>query len=159
MLPDIYADILPGHSLGGVMVRTPVIELQDMIMDQVRASPDAYSLEGVFEARYRLADGAIEIAADVRNGKVFKICANAGYQGTLLGTLRVGMTVRDAMLAEPRLYYSEPEEMLLIEGIDGVSLDVQEIDPIPDEVPSMPIWSICVHIPELLSRSAQAGQF
>jgi hypothetical protein len=156
---DVRADIIPGQSIGGVSLRTPLLEFHDDLMDYSvrRLDSPFYELVSIYEARYKVADGAIMICADVRNGKIFKVCALEGYRGKLSGRLGVGMRVSDAMAREPRLYYNESEEVLLIDGVDGVSLDVPVVDPFPEEVPGMCISAISVEIPELLTLAVQRG--
>ncbi len=71
--------ILPNRGLGGVNLRTPIAQLQDMITAAYVAhvpKNDWYGCAYPFETRYRL--GAVGIAVDVRNGKVFKLSALEG---------------------------------------------------------------------------------
>ena len=107
---------------------------------------DWYKLVNRFEARYRV--GPIEVCADVRNGKVFKIIAYEGYNGKLFNTVFIGMNVGEAMALEPRLYYDEVEEGLYVRGYAGVTADVPEVDLLPEEVPSCQITAISIYAEE-----------
>lgn len=116
-----------------------------------------YEFVSLYEARYDL--GPVAIGADVRNGKVFKLIAQEGYAGKLFGTIEVGMNVGEAMSLEPRLFYDEVEEGLYVRGCAGVTLDVPEIDPPPEEVPSYPISAISVYAKEAVSPEGQRGNW
>lgn len=89
----------------------------------------------------------------------FKLIAQEGYAGKLFGTIEVGMNVGEAMSLEPRLFYDEVEEGLYVRGCAGVTLDVPEIDPPPEEVPSYPISAISVYAKEAVSPEGQRGNW
>lgn len=144
---NFEANIIPNDSLGGVKLRTPIKELQQLIIDFNTTKLGSFYLAGYFEARYRF--GEIEICADVRNGKIFKIIAYSGYKGTLFNSIHVGMTVEQAILIEPKIYYSEAEELLLCKDVSGISLDVPEIDPPIELLPRLTIESISVFAYEI----------
>ena len=150
---QVNAPILPNEGLGGLKLRIPVTEIQDRLLAAFIASlpkNDWHALAGLFEARYRL--GPVEIAIDVRNGKIFRLSAYEGYRGRLFGKISVGMKVSDAIALDPRLYYDEAEELLLVRGCVGVSLDVPEVDPDPAAVPAYPIVAISVYAEEVSLR-------
>ena len=65
---------------------------------------------------------AVEIAVDLRDGHVFALRALAGYSGDLFGSIRVGMSGREAQQAEPRLRYAEQQGGLVIDGVLGLLL-------------------------------------
>jgi hypothetical protein len=152
---QLDAPIVPDQGLGGVLLRTRVREIQDILVFPGKNAK--FRLVSLFEARYSLADGAIEIAVDVRNSKIFKLMARSGYQGLLFDKIRVGLTVREAMALVPALYYDETEEMILCKGYPGVSLDVLEVDPSPERVPDMTIDSINVFASEIAALDGQEG--
>lgn len=157
---DLDAPIIANHGLGGVVVRRPILDYQELIGSYQAAQlqkPVWYSLAYPFEARYVF--GAIEIAVDVRNGKVFKVTAHAGYRGLLLGKLAVGMPIPEAMRRENRLYLDEAEGLLLIRGVEGVAIDVSFDDPLPSEIMDESIWAITVNAQEALSADGQAGRW
>jgi hypothetical protein len=156
---QLDAPIVPDRGLGGLWLRTPLGELQDLFLRLALANEIRFELAGLFEARYQLANGAVEVAVDVRNGKVFRLSASTGYQGLLFSRIAVGMTVREALTHQPDLYYDEAEEMLLYKGSDGVSLDVPAIDPSPEEVPEMTIRAINVFASEIGTREGQEGKW
>lgn len=148
---DLDAPIVPGEGLGGLRVRIPIAHLHEILTDRLIAAGgnrDWLSMTHLAEATYQL--GPIAVAVDVRSGKVFKLTALSGYRGRLFGHLAVDMPVARAMELEPRLYYDEAEEMLLVKGCDGVSLDVPALDPDPRDVPAYRISAISVVAPEAL---------
>src|SRR5689334_12872051 len=85
------ADIVPNQGLGGLRLRVSLAEIQELVPTWEPPGERSYELVRPFEARYKLANGVIEIGVDVRNGKIFKLIANRGYDGILFGKIRVGM--------------------------------------------------------------------
>lgn len=149
--------IIPGDRLGGFVLRTRVAEIQTLIYRihwiQQRESK-WYDLAKPFDARYRI--GPVELCVDIRNGKIFQLNAFEGYIGTLFGSISVGMLVSEAMALERRLYYDEVEERLQVQEVSGVSLEVPEVDPDPQLVPSLPIRAISVFAEEAFNAPAAA---
>jgi hypothetical protein len=157
---DLDAPIVPGDGLGGLHVRVPLAQVQSLFVEHLLATNgrlDWLSMTHLAEATYRL--GPVQIAVDVRNGKIFKLTALSGYRGQLFEKLAVDMSVARAMELEPRLYYDESEEMLLIKGCHGVSLDVPAVDPDPREVPTYRISAISVIAPEALTVEGLEGRW
>jgi hypothetical protein len=142
---DIEAPIIPKQSLGGFKLRTHIEELEDIIFGLGVWKEGSCKLMPPFEARYTFGKGEVEIAVDVRNGKIFRISAHTGYKGKLFNQIGIGMPVREVFELEPKLYYDEPEEMILHHDILGISLDIFDIDPPPALVPNMNIDAISVY--------------
>lgn len=153
------APIVPNEVLGGLMLRTKVADIQDLLLGLELYQSGSFSLVGPFEARYKLGAGEIEVGVDVRNGKVFKLIAGPGYRGTLLGSVSVGMPVGEAMEHEPCLRYDEAEEAVLYQGCPGVMLDVPEIDPLPSAVPALPTSAISAYAIEAFRGAGQHGDW
>jgi len=118
---------------------------------------DWYRLDTLYEARCDI--GPVLVGVDVRNGKVFKLVAQEGYAGKLFDTIKVGMNVGEAMSLEQRLFYDDIEEGLYVRGCAGVTLDVPEIDPPPEEVPNYPISAISVYAEEAVAPEGQKGNW
>lgn len=137
-----------------------MIDLEDIIMSLVLRGtctfgfPDAYA---PFIARYTFYGGALHMDVDIRNGKILRLIAGAGYSGRLFDTIEVGMLVRDAMAQEPRLYYDEARAVILCNSCAGVTLDIPAYDPPPELVPDMLISAISVHIAEVETADANRG--
>jgi len=158
--PD--APIEPDAGLGGLTLRTPISGIGDIALALLERYDGEWArvceVYPLWEARYLL--GPIAVCADIRSGRIFKLIADTGYTGALFGALRVGMPVREALRLEPRLYYDEDEELLLVRDCPGVALDVRF-----DMAPSAFIWdadsserwadgviaAIAVFAPEMLS--------
>lgn len=144
-----HAPITPNVGLGGLTLRQPITDLDDMIA-QVPGrytESDWFSLDPPYEVRYEF--GCVAVAVDVRTGRIFKLIAQNGYTGTLLEAIRLGMLVADAQRVEPRLFYDEFDGLLRVRECDGVSLDVPEYDADPALVASMPICAISVFASEV----------
>jgi len=158
-ISQLDAPIIPDRSLGGFDLRTHIRDLSDLLFGLGSWTEGFCELVSPFEARYRLGKGEIELAVDVRNGKVFKIVAYPGYKGKLFDKIVVGMRVKAAMEYEPRLFYSEAEAAILCQDFTGLTLDVPEIDPPPELIPDMTISAISVHIPELYTPRGMSGDW
>lgn len=156
---DLTVSISPNRGLGGLTLRTHVIDLQDLVLGLGITRAGSYELVAPFDARYRLGTGEVTIAVDVSNGKVFMLSAGNGYKGALFGKIFVGTKVKDAFRVEPNLYYDEGEEMILCRGCPGLSIDIPESDPLPTAVPEMAISAINVYAEETRTLEGQLGQW
>lgn len=106
-----------------------------------------YSLASRFEATYGFLQCSVRVSVDVRTALVFKLSATKGYEGLLFERLKPGMSVAAAFDIEPRLFYFEPEGLILCKGVEGVCLDVNDDDPPPEMVPSLNVEAISVYLP------------
>jgi len=165
---SIDAEIVPNESLGGLTIRAKLTDIQELItqrwVQEVSQKPAeqkeaAFQMQGPFVARYLLEDRAIEVFVDVRNGKIFQLTAKSGYQGTLFGVIRVGMSVSEAMTLEPRLYYDEGQELIMCKGVNGLAIDIPDTDPPPELVPTMNIFAISVYADEIDTIHGQDGDW
>ena len=155
----IGAAIVPALGLGGLMVGTPIRQISEWLRGEALRGEALYRLAGVFEARYRISSGIIELAVDVRNGKVARLTAFEGYQGALFGLIRPGMLVGEAMRLDPRLQYDEGEGLLLCAGHPGVSLDLADDDPELAGVPNLRIVAVSVTLANIDSPAVQRGDW
>lgn len=153
------AEIIPNHGLGNLTLRAHISDIEVLLVGLGVYEQGSFSLVSPFEARYRLGRGEIEVAVDVRNGKIFKLIAYEGYRGKLFGKITAGMRVGDAMRLEPRLYYDEAEEAVLCRGVSGLTVDVPEIDPPAELVPGMQIKAIAVYAEEIDTLQGNAGRW
>jgi hypothetical protein len=155
---NTIAPIVPNESLGGLRLRTYLLEIAELVRGLGVTTPGRYELASPFEARYLFGDGSVQVAVDVRNGRIFKLIASEAYRGTF-GAVRVGMPLRDAIIEDPRLYYDEAEECVLCRGVEGITIDVPVVDPDPCQVPELPISAICVFAAEILTQQGQRGRW
>ena len=153
------AEIVPNQGLGNLTLRSHISDLEDLLVGLGVYEEGSFRLASPFEARYRLGRGEIEVAVDVRNGKIFKLIAYEGYRGKLFGKIAAGMLVGDAMRLEPKLYYDEAEEAVLCRGVSGLTIDVPEIDPPAELVPGMPIKAIAVYAEEINTLQGNSGRW
>lgn len=158
---DIEAPIIPDVGLGGILLRDRIINAQDLVSDRWGGSArlTGFELVSPFEAMYTFLRGAVTVHVDVRNGKIFMISAGSGYRGLLFDRIHVGMKLRDAMMAEPRLYYDEGDGSIFCREIPGLSVDPSQDDPLPSSIPGLEIRSINVYASETRSLSAQQGRW
>lgn len=136
-----------------------MLEYQEMISSEAIEHPNSYRLSSVFQASYALAGGAIEIVVDVRNGKIPRITAFAGYEGFAPGSVRVGMLVADVMSNSPGWYYDEGEELILNRSEPGIALNVSESDPDPSAVMQLYVTAVSVYSDALETAARHIGQW
>lgn len=151
--------IIPAHGLGGVLLRRHISEYDSKIAGLGIWKPGHYRLVSPYEARYRIEEDFIEIAVDVRNGKVFKVTALPGYKGDLFGQIAIGMPVAAVIDADSRVYYDEASALILMNGVPGVCLDVPVDDPLPEEVIGLEVSAISVFVPEIETAAGNAGNW
>lgn len=94
---QLDAPIIPSYSLGGFLLKTPICELTDILVGLGLWMEGCYELVSLFEARYRLGKDEVELAVDVRNGKLFKLTAYSGYRGRLFEKIAIAMRVQEAV--------------------------------------------------------------
>jgi hypothetical protein len=156
---DLFAPIKPNRGLGGLQLRSHISGLSELLVGLGVSRPGTYELTRPFEATYSFGDGGVRCAVDVRNGKVFKLIATKDYKGKFGDRVHVGMTVKDAIAVEPRLFYSEAEECIFCKGVEGIVFDLPLEDPDPSEVPSLVITSIAVYAIEAFTATGQNGNW
>ncbi len=154
---SLAASIGQNKGLRGLTLRARLAGVQVLFLGLDLYEKGECRLFAPFEACYRLGDGEIEVAVDVRNGKVFRLIAGPGYQGLLCGKIGVGMSAGESMRREPSLRYDESEEAIVYDDCPGVLLDLPEVDPLPEAVPALAISAISVYAPEAFSPASQRG--
>jgi hypothetical protein len=152
-----FAEIMANRSLGGLDLRRPLLDVQEELSSLGTARPGSYQLVAPFEAWYKVDDSSIEIAVDVRNGKIFKLIAREGYEGMLFGGIKVGSRFSDALCFDGSLYYDEVDEIALSKNFPGLSMDLSApIDDLTD-VALVTIVAIAVFAEEIDSLAGQRG--
>lgn len=159
MQVDIFAPIVPAVGLGGIALRQRLFDIQGTLVGLGVSKRGWCSMVGPFEARYYLGEGVVSFSVDVRNGKIFRVSAHPGYKGKLANGLWIGMPVQEAVELQPDIFYSEVDQTLLSSLHPGVAIDVDNIDPSPEEVLSMEIQAISVYVPELDTPAGQRGDW
>jgi hypothetical protein len=159
MMGRLDAPILPGQTLGEIELGVPVRSYSEELLRADLRGKLEYRMRGLFEVNYLLENGAIEVGVDVRNGKIARVTARRGYTGLLKGGIRIGITAGEAMGINQELYYDEASELILSRVCPGLSLEVTEIDPLPQLVPRLKISAISVYHPILDTQAGQTGEW
>jgi len=161
---DLNEPISPDVGLGGLRLRTSLIFIQKSITHALVSRTGRYEMVDAFEARYYVAEGAVAIGVDIRNGKVFRLSAMRGYTGVLFGRVAVGMRVSEAFALVPNLYHNEALGLIKCRDphqgdadIAGLAIDVGVDDPVPRLVPSMSIHAISVYIANIFMEDGMNG--
>ena len=159
MIVSKTAPIIPNESLGGLRLRDQLSSIQQLVLREGADTQGHYRLVRPFEASYDLLRGVVEVVVDVRNGKIARLSCHPGYVGLLFDAVRIGMTVREAMEARSCFEYNEAEELILCEGIPGISLSVAGVDPDPADIMDMRIVSISVFAAEIATAAGERGDW
>lgn len=130
---DSEAAIVPGESLGGLLLGTHITDLS-FIAAGKEAVSGTCSLLYPFEAVYDISKTGVSISVDVRTGHVCELMASEPYAGALFGTIRVDQAVKEAMNLEPRLRVDAALSGLVCEGVPGVFLGVDPDGPGSEEI-------------------------
>ena len=154
---DRFAETVPNRGLGGLDLRLALYDVQDELSSLGTGRAGSYELVAPFEAWYKIADACVEIAVDVRNGKIFKLIARGGYDGLLLGAIRVGSRFSDALEVDGSLYYDEVDEIALSGAYPGLSMDLSAPLDSPSDAALVTILAIAVFAAEIESMAGQRG--
>ena len=116
----------------------------------------SFKLVSPYVAVFNIKSDFVNLHVDIRNGKIQKISAIEGYEGSF-NNIRTGMTFMDAVKIDDRIYYDEIEYCAFVNGVDGISFGFAEIDPDPQTIQSLKINEIFVFAIESLTLSGQEG--
>ena len=124
---DTTAPILPGEGLGGLKLLTHIKDYKELVtsfswLDQKTLKDCSVSLFSPLHIGYEMKDTLIMIF-DVITGNLQRICDIKNYEGTLLGKLKVGMSLEQAKKLEPKLTFDDFEELYYIDGVQGVTIE------------------------------------
>ncbi len=154
---DINADIVPNVGLGGFLLRNKITEYLEVFVKLKQDNAIEFEQTGLFEACYKIKSCALEVYVDIRNSKVYKIAAVAGYKGGLNHNIYVGMSIEDAFTINSDLYFREADSAVLCKNTEGIAIDLGVDDPWPEEIMELNVDSIVVFAPEVFSALGQCG--
>lgn len=140
---DIYADILPGRSLGGFAL----LECYDQRLGL------EYTPISTHAIRYSFPNDTVELNVDVQTGIIYKISALTNYKGTLLGSIHVGDSIPDVLQNDPSFIYDDFEMAYFSEGSPGVALEPDVHDPWPEDFPYLRIDAITIFDAEYIRNA------
>ena len=128
---DIYADILPGRSLGGFAL----LECYDQRLGL------EYTPISTHAIRYSFPNDTVELNVDVQTGIIYKISALTNYKGTLLGSIHVGDSIPDVLQNDTSFIY------------DDFALEPDVHDPWPEDFPYLRIGAITIFDAEYIRNA------
>lgn len=102
--PNLETPILPGVGLGGLQLGQPYSMWKRWVEESWSDG------EGIEHAL--LAEGRIQVVADVSSDRIIGVLALAGYQGKLLDAVHPGMTFGQALEHLPLLLFNDFEASL-----------------------------------------------
>ena len=145
---DLRADIVPSEGLGGFYLGNHLADYSDIIEEYLIKERLLYKQVYVYTTRYQFGGFPVEINVDTRSGLVYMISAITGYKGKFDKSIYVGQSVKSVIESQKGFYYDECEEGVFSSQYAGISMDVSEEDPLPDEVMGLNIDAISVFLPE-----------
>lgn len=149
------APIHPGSSLGGIHLGGWIGDVSDPLFSVSIPDRTRYELLMPYQAWYRLGNGTVGVFADVRTGKIFKLGAYAGYAGKLFEEIAPGMLLADVIVADPRFYYDQAQDLVLCDGVGGLELELSQDDPPLNQVLHLPVVAITIWDAELLKSASR----
>jgi hypothetical protein len=147
--PDPSSPIIPGKSLGGFLLGDHIGKHTRLLFKTWRDCEQGFMrLVNPMEARYVFLE-SIMVSVDVYTGRIFKLIAQKGYRGSLLGSITVGMPCRKAKEVVQNLYFDETHSLLRISNTEGVCLEIDEEDPLEETIWKANISFISVTEPSI----------
>ena len=143
------ADILPAYGLGGISLGKRITEYSDLLERYDVAGKLSYEQISIYSTRYSFENTPIEIDVDTRIGVIYKVSALEGYYGSLLGQIKIGSPANEILSMGRGFYYDECDEAILSKEIPGVAIELNEDDPLPNEIKSLFVKYISVFLPEV----------
>ncbi|MBN3194669.1 hypothetical protein [Pectobacterium versatile] len=136
---DINAEIIPSKSLGGINLGDHIGSYEHFFERCVFK----YVQDALFSVKYKFPCHYISMSVDVRNGNVYKITAHPGYQGWMQG-----IYIGDSTEKIPDSFsYDDCDEGYMDKGMDGVIIQTDIDDPLPEELIDAKVGEIAVFLP------------
>jgi hypothetical protein len=146
---DIKANIIPATSLGGFTIGKNILEYSMVIEKYFVENKLKYEQVNIFSTRYSFMDIPIEINVDTRTGLVYKISALEGYLGKFFNSIEIGSSANSVFGLDQGFFYDECEEAILSKKVEGIALELNEEDPLPEEVNYLSVNVITIFDPEV----------
>ncbi len=146
---DAAAQILPANSLGGFSLRKKISDYSELLERYNILEKLRYEQLDIYSTRYSFVGFPVEINVDTRTGQIYKISAVEGYLGKLNDLIGIGSSANDVLKSGHGFYYDDCDEAILSKEIEGVAIELNEDDPLPDEVASLSVESISIFDPEV----------
>lgn len=140
---DIRAEIKPAIGLGGILLGEPLIKYEVLLKNRFVK----YRQDSLFSVKYSLPEYPIEIGVNVRNGNIYRISALDGYLG-FYNNLSVGMPVKKI---DSKFIYDDCDEGFINKDVQGIIIEPDIDDPLPDELEDARIGVISVYDPQFFT--------
>lgn len=124
-----YGDIIPGKSLAGLTIGTPLLKLKDeldsYVWDNYSSNGEYNRLTSPYTVSYQL-DEVLILVFNILNGKLCQISALADYEGTLFNTIRPGQEINEITQIFSTVYYDDEEDGYFFEDHKGIGIYLSE---------------------------------
>ncbi|MDY4382332.1 hypothetical protein [Pectobacterium brasiliense] len=136
---DINAEIIPSKSLGGITLGDNIGSYEQFFERYVVK----HVQDALFSVKYKIPSHYISISVDVRNGEIYKVTAHPGYQGGMQG-----IYIGDSTEKIPdSFFYDDCDEGYMDKSMDGVIIQTDIDDPLPEELIDAKVGEIAVFLP------------
>lgn len=146
---DAAADILPATSLGGFYLRRKISDYSELLERFNILEKLKYEQVDIYSTRYSIVGFPVEINVDTRTGLIYKISAVEGYLGKLNNSIAIGSSANDVFKLGHGFYYDDCDEAILSKEVEGVAIELNEDDPMPEEIKGLNVEAISIFDPEI----------
>ena len=138
-------DIIPGESLGGITLGSPLAHYWDDITHYQETSGNLHHwMDGHNSIVYELVDCFIEFRVHMPTCRIDRIAALPGFQGAFQNIIRIGMPTTQVENLGLGFYYNDLGECFVSPQYPGLVLEPDLDDPLPYEFPFLEVGYITV---------------
>ena len=141
---DIYADIVPGKSLGGFDISESVVKYWSLLDFYSSLGKLGCSQTSISTVRYSFSGAPVELSVDIRTGKIYKISALVGYVGSFLKKIKVGDSINKVLDQDLGFRYEDFDMAFFSSVYPGIVLEPDIYDPLPEDMPKLNIEAITI---------------
>ena len=146
---NVNEKIIPGKGLGGFSIGHKISDHSKLLEKHNILGRLRFAQVGIYSTQYLISDSPIEIYVDTRTGLIYKISAVNGYKGKFDNSVGIGTSAKNVLGLGKHFYYSELDEVILSSQIDGIAFELNENDPLPEEIDELNVEAITVFNPDL----------
>ncbi len=146
---DLAAEIIPAKSLGGIDLRDRLSKYSGYLEKSNIMGLLNYKQVGVYSTRYSFKNYPVEFNVDTRTGLIYKISAINKYEGRFDKLIGIGFPVKNIFQLNMGFYYDDCDEAIYSNKVEGLTLELNADDPLPEEIGDLKVSVISVFSPEL----------
>ena len=124
---NLNAPIIPNQSAGGFQIGKHIsqyaADIQQFFYKSSEGTDISARLYSKFRIQYRWEENIL-LDFDIITGQLLLIGVLSNYKGQLLGKISLGMTIKEALIIEPNLYYDDFEAGYFLDDENGKQLGI-----------------------------------